>query len=236
MDPMRSSPAQHIGIARADSLGERLASTLRDRIVRGDIPAGTHLIEDVVAQTYDVSRGPVRDALKLLKLDNLVEPQRRGFHVVGLAAADVHDLYAVRHALESLAITSAIAMLGRRPRTTMDDAMRGMTATARPELSHEFAGHDLRFHRGIYEASGNRRLLALWENIEPLFASMLAVTNREDTDLTPVARDHDLLREAITAGDASRALSILTDHLKGSERRMSQALQRIWDITLRDIT
>ncbi|GAA3358156.1 GntR family transcriptional regulator [Saccharopolyspora gregorii] len=218
-------------LVRADSLGERLARTLRDRIVRGEISPGTHLVEDSVAESFDVSRGPVRDALKLLRLENLVEPQRRGVHVVGLSAADVRELYAIRQAIETLAVTSAIGLGEQRSEAGMLRGLRGMSETATPPRAAEFAEHDLRFHRGIYEASGNRRLLTIWLQIEPLFASMLAVTNSEDEDLGPVCTAHEQLRSSIADGDAARATSLLTAHLAGSEERMLAALQRIWAAT-----
>lgn len=215
-------------LIRADSLGERLARTLRDRIVRGEISPGTHLVEDVLAESFDVSRGPVRDALRMLRLENLVEPQRRGVHVVGLRTTDVRELYAIRNAIEALAVTSAIDLGKQRSDAGMRRGLRGMAETASSARAAEFAEHDLRFHRGIYEAGGNRRLLTMWLQIEPLFASMLAVTNGEDEDLAPVSAAHEDLYAAIADGAAARATSLLTGHLEGSEQRMLAALQRLW--------
>ncbi|TWH21813.1 GntR family transcriptional regulator of gluconate operon [Prauserella rugosa] len=215
-------------LVRADSLGDRLARTLRDRIVRGEITPGTHLVEDTVAESFDVSRGPVRDALRMLRLENLVEPQRRGVHVVGLSTTDVRELYAIRQAIEGLAVTTAIGLGEHRSGAGMAQALRGMADTATPTHAAKFAEYDLLFHRGIYEASGNRRLLTMWLQIEPLFASMLAVTNSEDEDLSPVVTAHEKLRDAIVAGDNAEATALLTSHLEGSEKRMLSALQRIW--------
>lgn len=221
-------------LVRTDALGVRLASTLREQIVKGDIRPGTHLVEDTIAETHDISRGPVRDALKQLKLENLVEPRRRGVHVIGLDADEVRDLYSVRRAIEQLAVSSTIAMFGERSHTVMDDGLRGMSESR--ASANEFAEYDLQFHRGIYEASGNRRLLTLWTQIEPLFASMLHVTNNEDSDLTPAAEDHKRLHEAIVTRDGEQAAAILDSHLDGSQRRMLQALQRIWNGTDGQVT
>lgn len=63
---------------RQGSLGDRVAHELRARIVRREIPAGTHLVEDTLAAEYDVNRGPIRDALKSLDTEGLVRSQRRG--------------------------------------------------------------------------------------------------------------------------------------------------------------
>src|SRR5699024_3768360 len=93
---------------RAPALGDQLATVLRDRIVRRTLAAGTHLVDDSLAAEYDVSRGPVRDALRQLESQGLVESRRRGYFVVGLTQDDIDDLYELREAIEVVAVRRAI--------------------------------------------------------------------------------------------------------------------------------
>ena len=74
---------------RAPALGEQLAEVLRDQIIRRGLQPGTHLVEDALAAQYDVSRGPVRDALRQLESQGLVEARRRGYFVIGLTQEEI---------------------------------------------------------------------------------------------------------------------------------------------------
>lgn len=69
----------------------------------GQLAPGTHLVEDALASDHDVSRGPVRDAFKVLLAEGLVDNRRRGFFVRGFTADDIEELYALREAVEQLA-------------------------------------------------------------------------------------------------------------------------------------
>jgi GntR family transcriptional regulator of gluconate operon len=78
---------------RSVALGEQLAALLRARVVRGELEPGTHLVEDAVAADHGVSRGPVRDAFRMLLAEGLLESRRRGFFVKAFTQRDVAELY-----------------------------------------------------------------------------------------------------------------------------------------------
>lgn len=212
---------------RVGSLGERLTQDLRLRIVRGRLPAGERLVEDTLAAEYDVSRGPVRDALKVLAQEGLATQQRQGFVVRGITDDDVRELFAVRGALEGLAIRT---LAGRSPtevdwRAT-DDALAAMRVAADASDWHEFSQRDLDFHSTFYDGAGNGRLRGLWDVVRPTFAAMFEVTTRQDLDLHPSWEDHARLCQLLKSGAIGEAEAYLTSHLAGSEARMIGALGR----------
>ena len=88
---------------RPVALGEQLAALLRSRIVRGEVAAGTHLVEDNLAREYEVSRGPVRDALRVLLAEGLLESRRRGYYTKPFRQEDIDEIYEIRAAAEQLA-------------------------------------------------------------------------------------------------------------------------------------
>ena len=83
------------------SLAERVASTLREMFLNGDLKPGQRLIETEIAEQLQVSRGPVRDALKTLQEEGIVhiEP-RKGTFMVKLCYEDLNDIYLLRGAIE----------------------------------------------------------------------------------------------------------------------------------------
>jgi GntR family transcriptional regulator, gluconate operon transcriptional repressor len=205
-------------------LGEQLLAQVRALIVRGELEPGTHLVEGWMAERFGVSRGPVRDALRQLELEGLVETRRRGVFVRGLSENDIVELYAVRGALESRAVQDVIARRADVDWTPIDGAVARMRAAAADADPSAFAAADLDFHSGFYDLGGNRRLAATWALHRPLFAAMLAVTNTTDRDLNPIAQDHADLAEIVRRGEVRPALAALEEHLAGSCGRMRTVL------------
>lgn len=200
-------------IVRSSLLGDQLADLLRERIIRGQLPSGTHLVEDLVGNEYGVSRVPVRDALKQLHTEGFVRAGRKGMFVVGMTPTDVTELYAIRGAIEQLALASAIA----RPDTDWDELdaiVDALAATADSDRRDQFSTVDLRFHSKLYELSGNRRLMVLWEKYQPTFRTLLSLTTREDADLAAVSHAHREIVALSRRGDVPAASAMLDDHIR----------------------
>lgn len=208
-----------------EPLGERVAHELRVLMISGQLAPGVHLVEGTLAEQFDVSRGPVRDALRLLEAEGLVESRRRGVFVKGLDAADVGELYSLRESLESLALRLAMATardsdwaVARRRVTEMRDA----AGKADPP---GFARADLDFHTQFYLLSGHRRLTAVWAQYRPTFAVLLDITNAQDRDLRSSAQAHADLLDVAVSGDPDAAVALLADHLRGACDRLRGALR-----------
>jgi GntR family transcriptional regulator of gluconate operon len=86
------------------SLAEDAADRIREQILSGGFGQGEHLVEAKIAEQLAISRGPVREAFKLLRAEGLLkEEPRRGTFVVSMSADDVRDIYGLRAALEGRA-------------------------------------------------------------------------------------------------------------------------------------
>lgn len=213
---------------RMASMGERLAEQLRRAIVRGELEVGTHLVEDALAAQYDVSRGPVRDAFKILSTEGLLDDRRRGFFVRGFSPRDVEELYSLRSSMEHLAMRRASEQAEPAQWGAVEAELTGMYAAAERGDWHRFAAHDLAFHGAFYRLSGHSRLQAMWDQYQPTFGAMLDVTNEQDVDLRPSADDHADLLALTKAGRIDELSTRLIEHLAGSERRMTTALAPFW--------
>jgi GntR family transcriptional regulator of gluconate operon len=213
---------------RLATMGERLADQLRRNIIRGELAVGSHLVEDTLAETYDVSRGPVRDALKILSSEGLLDDRRRGFFVRGFSRTDVEELYSLRTSMEKLAMTLAAERTGADQWSASQAELDAMYAAAAKRDWHAFAGHDLAFHGTFYRLSGHSRLQSMWEQYRPTFGAMLDVTNEQDVDLRPSADDHAVLLDLTKGKKVSELMARLEEHLAGSQHRMTTALEPFW--------
>lgn len=209
---------QAVPIRPAPALGQHVVDHLRRLIITRQIRAGTHLVEKQLSESFDVSRGPVRDALRQLETEGLVESRRRGVFVIGLGEDDLRELYGLRQLLEAEAVRLCIEEAADLEQPAA--ALERMAAAAEAQDPAAFARADLDFHSSFYRLSGHRRLSAIWAQYRPTFADMLSVTNTVDRDLGPVHQDHVHLLELVRRGDLDEVLPVLREHIDGSHQRM----------------
>ncbi|TDC24801.1 GntR family transcriptional regulator [Streptomyces sp. 8K308] len=209
---------------RQSSLGERVAHELRVLVISGELKPGARLVEGPLAEQFGVSRGPIRDALKQLETEGLLESQRRGVVVKGLTEVDVDELYTLRQSLESLALTRTMRAATAESWAQAEEAVRLMRAAAERRDARAFAEADLAFHSTFYAHAGHRRLAAVWEQYLPTFAVVLDITVARDVDLMPALESHEQLLALARSGDITAALTELEEHLLGARNRMAAAL------------
>jgi DNA-binding GntR family transcriptional regulator len=205
-----------------------LAASIRERlraaILRGDFSPGERLREVEIAARYQVSRGPVREALLQLEQEGLVLLRRnRGAVVARLSRDDLEELYSLRLALERLAAARA-AKYGTEAEFAKLDAVlhefRG-TASSQPLTEQEAADQDVRFHDAIYRAAHHERLYAAWSSVRSQVYVLLLGRNvagpdfREDTYF-----GHLELAYLIRARDQARAVAAIESHLEASYARV----------------
>ncbi|WP_425827899.1 GntR family transcriptional regulator [Streptomyces fractus] len=205
-------------------LGEHVAHQLRGRIVKGELEPGTHLVEGTLADSFDVSRGPIRDALRRLEAEGLVESRRRGVFVTGLDEDDIDELFTLRESMERLALTRAMERAdGQAAADALQAQVEIMARAAEAKDPAAFAEADLRFHTLFYELAQHRRLSAVWDQYRPVFTVLLDVTNTQDRDLHPSVDSHADLVRAFRAGDAEPAVALLSEHILSAGDRLRKA-------------
>ncbi|MFJ4175619.1 GntR family transcriptional regulator [Microbacterium sp. NPDC089696] len=208
-------------VQRGESLGAQVARVLRQRIVRGELAAGSRITEEALAEEFSVSRGPIRDALVQLSFEKLVEVQRpRGVSIVGLAPDDVDQLYSLRGALEQLALARAMRVDDDERWAPMAAAVERMATAADTGDHAAFVTADLEFHSQIYVLADHARLEGAWHQYLPTFAALLEVTINHDEDLHESSDDHVTLMKVMREGTPEQAAEVLAAHLDGARARM----------------
>lgn len=204
-------------IVRPLPLGDQIAAVLRREIITGTMGSETAIREEVLAERFSVSRGPIRDALKQLETERLVERAGRSYTVIGITDADIDEIYAVRRALEGLAWSEAATRPGIDV-SAADTALARMREGAANHDPSSVAAADVDFHGSVVRATAMVRLIALWEILEPSIRMILEVTNAVDEDLESVVEKHALLLSALRAGDETTLRAELDTHLNASRR------------------
>ncbi|GAA3706840.1 GntR family transcriptional regulator [Zhihengliuella alba] len=188
--------------ARSRPLREQVRDALRQRIFEGDYQPGARLVERDLAAEFNVSRLPVREALRMLRQEGLVaEKATRGSVVAGLTEKDVRDLFDMREALEVLACRLAAE------RATEDElaALERLLSDAEAHLARGAADEARRanseFHDAVTRICDNELLR---NALEPLQGRMHWLFRHAD-DLAELIAEHRRLLLAIASGDPDRA-------------------------------
>lgn len=210
---------------RKEVFADQIAAGLRDRIIEGVLPRGERLVEETLASQFGVSRGPVRDALKRLEVEGLVEFRQPGVHVIGIGLSDIDELYTLRGAIETTALKLAMKRTSAADWDEMQVAIREMSAAAEAGDPGRFSNADVRYHNLIYALSGHRRLNDIWQQYVPVLSAVLRRTVFTDKNLPHTAGNHQCLYDLIVRGDACGAETQLRNHLAESYGRMTAAYQ-----------
>lgn len=215
---VRTITAQNLGeLSAAESVYLRF----RDALVRGHFPPGTRLSERQLSDEYDVSRTPVREALRRLQADGLVQTVGRSLVVKTLSSKEAHDVYRARAALEVLSAELAAermrdgqvapAQLGN-----LRDRAEAVDLAAHKGDAHLASLENLRFHKAIAEMGDNNFVIEaldrLWDRIA--VSSLSNLTDRKWSD--EVRKHHHGIIAAITAGDPAAAADTMRDHIEAA--------------------
>ena len=195
------------------TLRERALVSLRTAITSGRYRPGDHLGEVELANGLGISRGTVREALRHLEQEGLVEAGPRGrLRVNSLTAEEIRGLYQVRAALEGLAATTII----RSPRR--EEAVAALRA-ALAQFTREGADFnqrveaDLEFHLLLCQLAENPMLVESWRHLEGRIR--VAIMSHDAAQLPGIMADdrHATIVDAIEQGDAPAALQVVEDHM-----------------------
>ena len=204
-------------------LTDDVVDAIRGAILSGKIRPGSRLIEEDLAASLKVSRGPVRQAIFRLQQEGLVvhEPHR-GATVGEVSEDDVADIYSLRLALERLAVEHA----GRKAEVgdfaRIDAVLDRFRAMPRAEIDRRrVAELDIEFHDAIFHAARSRRLYRAWETLRSQLMMFLMLRDALPADyLDSWHRDHARLLDAIRSGDAANADAIIVEHVESAKKRL----------------
>ncbi|RSM62734.1 GntR family transcriptional regulator [Amycolatopsis sp. WAC 01375] len=199
-----------------------IARQLRDAIMTGALPPGTQLGETDLASRFQVSRGPLREAMQHLVSEGLLRSERhRGLFVIDLEPGDVYDIYSARSAIERAAMLRALRGDRERVATELEQAVSAMAAAADDDDPTALSWADLRFHEALIAASGSKRLVRMARTL--LIETRMCLTALQATyqQVEERVTEHTKIIEALRAGDEETALSLLEAHMEDAVQRLA---------------
>lgn len=195
----------------------RAYRALREDILTGMRPAGTRLREEQLAEDYGLSRTPVREAIRRLQADGLVQVvPNRGAEVVSLSAEDFEEIFGLRSVLESYAARNA-ALRGNADVAALRelcDAMERQLERLDDDGAHdEITRLNMQFHQAIHQAGGRRLLPELLSRVIEVPLVRRTFHRYTTAELHRSFTQHRELTEAIEAGDGDWAHAVMQSHV-----------------------
>ncbi|WP_444947752.1 GntR family transcriptional regulator [Micromonospora ureilytica] len=214
MDDVAASTVD--GELESVSLVDLAVSRLTREILSGKSDPGERLVEEQLTRRLGISRAPLREALRLLAQQGLVEHvPRRGVRVATLSDRDVRELYELRDVLERFSVRAGIPV-GRESdlaglRATLDQLREATRVGDRMAVAESHR----EFHVALVGLAGNRQLSAVYGSILVKLQLYMAINLRREAELAqPLdgVHRHERLFEAVAGGDPEEVLTVLSGH------------------------
>lgn len=204
---------------QASSLADRAYLSIRDLIVSLELAPGALIDERRLVETLGIGRTPVREALRRLAQEQLVEVfPRRGMFVTGVDVRDLARISEVRAALEPEAARLAAE------RSTDEERDRLADLSDQIKSDADLMGLDERIHRAVYAAAHNHLLEKTLGEYYVLALRIWMIALGRAQDLEDAVEAHRDLVQAIVVGNGDRAADVMRDHVENFEQAMRKAL------------
>jgi DNA-binding GntR family transcriptional regulator len=202
------------------SLPDFVTQRFLDALRAGALTPGERIIEASLAKKLGVSRGPLREALKTLEAERVVERRAgRGMVVAEVSVDRALQMIAMRAMLEGLAARLVAARYTAAVGAPLIEQHRLIRESAEAGRTGEWRDLDWRFHEMVCEASGNEFLLRAWVSISTLVRLFLHHHPAFEREAGDVLRNHDRLLAALRSGDPDLADATFRDVIITSGHR-----------------
>src|SRR6266436_3662432 len=206
------------------SVADQVASILRQRILDGELPAGTALQEIPMAASLGVSRNTVREATRILSLEGLLRRSaHRGVSVAQLSLKDVAEIYQLRHLLEIPAVLAA-----KPDCTDVFSELRGSLEGYERGVDEvdwvRAVRFDQQFHTLLIRFLRNRRLESFYQKLIGELRMGMVLVDRGHDDPGRLVPAHRKLYQLLSAGKLKQCTRLIAQHLHDSESRLTQIM------------
>lgn len=225
-------PLSPSSLHRNQSLQEQTYHALRAAILSGEIAPGQRLVETHLAKKLQVSRTPIREAIRQLQREDLVTTDPDNLlRVATISTTDAIQLYHCRIALEQLSVAEAC-------KNATDSQLQDLNlmvmkaeklVLGKPSQLTNFQLLDLdyRFHRLLAESSGNLWLMSLLDQVFDKMALLRIQTTQNNREVLEIRTEHRRIYEAVAQRDSEAAVQAIKNHLVASIERVAREMQNL---------
>lgn len=199
------------------SLTSIIFEKIREDILIGKYSRGEKIVEAKLAEEMGVSRTPVREALKQLELDGLVDNiPNRGVIVKGITKQDIQDIYTIRVAIEGIAAKWAIERMDERDLEKLKEIFELMEFYTFKKDVNKVAELNSRFHEIIYNSTKSRYLEHVLKDFQYFIKNTRYKSLRSEGRLESALEEHRQVLEAFSKKDVEEGVKAILRHVNNS--------------------
>jgi len=199
------------------SLTSTIFEKIREDILIGKYVSGEKIVEAKLAEEFGVSRTPVREALKQLELDGLVDNiPNRGVLVKGISKQDIDDIFTIRIAIEGIAVKWAIERMEESDLEKMKEIFELMEFYTFKKDLDKIAELNTKFHEVIYNATKSRYLEHVLTDFQFFMKTTRYKSLRAPGRMESTLEEHREVLEAFANKDIDRAAKAIREHVNNS--------------------
>jgi DNA-binding GntR family transcriptional regulator len=205
------------------ALYQEVAERLRQRIFAHELTPGTWIDEQKLAEQYGISRTPLREALKVLASEGMVDLKpRRGCYVTEISRQDLDDLFPLIALLEGRCAADAVKRAKPAEIRELKTIHERLEAAARDGRMDAFFEANQEFHRRIQELANNRWLLSVIQDLRKVLKLSRMHSLSLEGRLQQSLDEHRGILAALEAGDAVKAEKLMHDHLLSGREALAK--------------
>jgi DNA-binding GntR family transcriptional regulator len=209
------------------SLTSAVADKLRDQIIRGEIAEGTQLRQDAIATQYQVSRIPVREALRQLDAEGLIAiVPNRGAIVPALSPNDIEELFAIRALLEPEVLKRSIPYLTEEDFSEAEAVLHTyVNELRRDDQVSGWGRRNWQFHSRLYSRANQPRFMAIIRNVNNSGERYTRLQLYLTHGIKRANEEHHKILELCRRRDVAAACKLLREHIENAGQSLKKALQ-----------
>lgn len=201
-------------------LAQAARKSLKDAIISGELKPGSPLRAEELTRMLDVSASPIREALRLLERDGLVEiVPYRGAFVRVFDQTEFAEVYEIREFLERGALQKAMPNVLAEVLSRLTQACRDLQAALDDGNHTGFLDADVRFHQAIIDMAGNRQMCNTFQSL--VEQGLCFMLGRDLKDFRGARREHVELLKAIRTGNTVETLRLHHEHFQSTVRGLT---------------
>ena len=219
----RTQHTTHMTRIAPTALYQEVAERLRQRIFAHELTPGTWIDEQKLAEQYGISRTPLREALKVLASEGLVELKpRRGCYVTEISPQDLDDIFPLMAMLEGRCAAEAVNNASPADIATLKSIHEQLESAARDGRIDAFFEANQEFHKKIQELAGNRWMLSVIQDLRKVLKLSRLHSLSLEGRLQQSLDEHRVIMAAFEARESAKAEKLMHDHLLSGREALAK--------------
>lgn len=224
---MGSAGIESLGVlSRRKSLGQDVFENLRHAILRGDIPPGSRLVENRLAETMGISRTPIREAMHKLEREGLLKKlPNSGFTVTGLTRQDIEETFGIRSVLESYAARLAAVNHEEGELAGLEEKIEEYQACLDQGRMEDLPEINTQFHDILYALSRSPKLIKMVNDLRDQIYRFRKIILKAEARAKASNDDHRKMLKAMRKRDAERVERLVKEHILRGQKMVLRELK-----------